>query len=127
MKTKKSLFFFLLLTSAIFAQSQSKKNEPVKITVAQLFAAKDIADILPGFPKNDFTVVSFRLTIIEKGKDPVEIKGGCTQLSPEMRAVVKSKPPGTKLFFEYIKGKLKNSNDNLSRQFPAASFILSEK
>jgi hypothetical protein len=50
-----------------------------------------------------FKIVGFKLSMFIKNKDLIELDTNSGELSREMIDAIKSAPPGTKLFFEYIR------------------------
>ncbi len=50
-----------------------------------------------------FQIKGFKLSMFIKNKDLIELVNNNGQLSAEMINTIKSAPPGTKLFFEYIR------------------------
>jgi gliding motility-associated protein GldM len=50
-----------------------------------------------------FKVKSFKVTIVRKGKDPVELSSESNLLTPQMKEIINSSPIGTKIYFEYIR------------------------
>ena len=137
MKTKLILAFFIcaMLSVSVFAQGNATQNEPtpilkhdIGITREKLLQTKTVEDLLDGFPKNDYEVIVYKLTIVEKGEYPVEFEGHGNKLSDKMKEKIKLIPGGSLLYIEYVKGELKNSHDGSStRSFPPVSYVLVEK
>lgn len=50
-----------------------------------------------------YKIVGFKLSMYIKNKDSIELDNNNGKLSPEMINAINSAPPGSKLFFEYIR------------------------
>jgi gliding motility-associated protein GldM len=50
-----------------------------------------------------FKVKSFKVTIVRKGKDPVELTSESNLITPQMKEIISASPIGTKVYFEYIR------------------------
>ena len=67
-------------------------------------------------------ITSFRMTLVVSGANPQEFVNEVNgQLTPVMNDAIKNAPPGSKLFFEYIKAE---TRDHSSRSLLPGSFIL---
>lgn len=63
-----------------------------------------------------YELVSFKITIIQKGKDPIlDIYSDGNKIPQQVRDLIKDMPAGSKVFFEYIRAKIEaapvNGND----------------
>jgi gliding motility-associated protein GldM len=50
-----------------------------------------------------FKVKGFKITIVRKGKDPVELASESNLITPQMKEIITNSPIGTKIYFEYIR------------------------
>jgi len=119
-----------LISTFMVAQPNStgvkEKRKDLHTTKEIFLDAKTIEDLLSGFPKNEFEVVSYKLTIVQKTHNLVKFDAQNNELSAAMLEKIKSLPAGSLLFVEYVKGRRKNGSDKLIRNFPPASFVIEE-
>ena len=66
-------------------------------------------------------IVSFRVTIIRRGKDPLDLASTSNTLTTEMKNAIMTAPLGTKCYFEYIKASMP---DKTTRQLSPLNFVL---
>ncbi len=71
-----------------------------------------------------FKITAFRITIIQRGKDPQEFEGQGNQLTQQMRDMVGRLPGGSKVYFEYIKAKMATGADQSTRSLSPMSFVI---
>jgi len=71
-----------------------------------------------------FRITNFRITIIQRGKDPQEFEGQGNQLTQQMRDMVAKLPGGSKVYFEYIKAKMATGADQSTRSLSPMSFVI---
>lgn len=90
-----------------------------------LLAAGTLIPILENFDfELFFRIISFRITVIQRGKDPIEIEGQGNQLTQQMRDLVAKLPIGSKIYFEYIKAKMATGADQSTRSLSPMSFTI---
>jgi len=71
---------------------------------------------------SSFQIVSFRITRVRKGENPVEIDNKINgELTVEMVEMIKILKPGDKVYFEYIKCK---NSDNQITSLLSLSFVI---
>lgn len=68
-----------------------------------------------------FKVTKFRMTLIKKGKDPVELDAPTNLITPAMKAAIQGSGPGAKVYFEYIKA---SGPDGTTRSLGSVNFVL---
>jgi hypothetical protein len=115
----------LFLSFFAFSQTNSVNSVTTEITITQLLEANSVEDLLPGFPKDEYNVVNYNLTIVPKGKDLHAFVGNNKFLSEPMKTIIRQLHPGDKLYFEYVNGKSKTKNK--FRSFPPFVFSISGK
>lgn len=118
------LFIFPLLIFINSSSSQPPKpGNDFKVCIGGRIDGKVPASffaenttIVPYKLKTSFKVISYRLTIVTKGrkKQEFETKGG-NQLTPEMSAALTDLPQGSKVYFEFILLKNKNGKATTAR------------
>jgi len=134
MKTKiiLSTMIALAISFAVVAQKQpgkkgkSASTQTTGITKAKLFGTTNVEDLLPEFPKTKFKVISYKLSVIQKGKDPAEFESTNNQVSRPMKETIKTAAPGSKIYIEYVKGQLKDNTDTIVKTFRPAAYVLTE-
>jgi len=130
---KYSVVMILLLVSFTSVHYAFSKNiasgdtSTIAITKEKLMKMDNIEEILPGFPKEDYIITELKLSTAGKGVEYHEFAISGDHLSKAALETIQSLPVGTKLYFEYIKGRRKDSTDHSIRIFPPAAFVLSEK
>lgn len=68
-----------------------------------------------------FRVKSFRMTLIRRGKDPIEMDARDSRLTADMKRAIRSAGPGSKVYFEYIKA---SGPDGTTRSLSSVNFVL---
>ncbi len=68
-----------------------------------------------------FKVTSFRMTLIRRGKDPVEMDSKDSRITADMKRAIAGAGPGSKVYFEYIKAK---GPDGTTRSLSSVNFVL---
>lgn len=71
-----------------------------------------------------FKIISFKMTITGKGKDPIELESTGNQLTQPMRDALSKGRAGDKVFFEYIKARMATGADQSTRQLSPMAFTL---
>ncbi len=100
----------------------SLKGGPVN---KNLIAAGTLIPTLENFDfELFFKIIGFRMTIVGKGKDPLEFETTSNQLSQQMRDQLAKARPGDKIFFEYIKAKMATGADQSTRSLSPMSFTV---
>ena len=90
-----------------------------------LLAAGTLIPVLENFDfELFFRIINFKITVIQKGKDPIEIEGQGNQLTQQMRDLVGKLPIGSKIYFEYIKAKMATGADQSTRTLSPMSFTI---
>ena len=90
-----------------------------------LLAAGTLIPMLENFDfELFFKIIGFKMTIVGKGKDPLEFETTTNQLSQQMRDQLARGRPGDKIFFEYIKAKMATGADQSTRSLSPMSFTL---
>ena len=127
-----TLFFLLISTIALAQETSPEKNKPsystdeIKITKEKLIEAKNVEEILDGFPK-EYQVAGFRVTLIIKDRDLMEFRFEGNKFTNPIIDEIKLFPIGSKIFIEYIHAKLKSSKSSIFETMPPASFVIVEK
>jgi len=128
-----SLIILLIINLLIDANciAQSKETQVTQsavvgsknsgsITISELLDAGKVT--LTDKYMNSFAVISFRLTIIQPGENPVELLNNTNgEFTPEMVQLLKKTNPGDKVYFEYIKCK---ATDGSTLSLAAISFVI---
>ncbi len=100
----------------------SLKGGPVN---KNLIAAGTLIPTLENFDfELFFKIIGFKMTIVGKGKDPLEFETTSNQLSQQMRDQLARARPGDKIFFEYIKAKMATGADQSTRSLSPMSFTV---
>jgi len=68
-----------------------------------------------------FRVKSFRMTLIRRGKDPIEMDAKDSRLTSDMKRAIRGAGPGSKVYFEYIKA---SGPDGTTRSLSSVNFVL---
>ncbi|MEP7171551.1 MAG: GldM family protein, partial [Bacteroidota bacterium] len=85
-------------------------------------AAQAIIPVMEGFDFDLFPkITSFRVTIIRRGKDPLDLSSTSNSLTPDMKNAIMQAPLGTKLYFEQIKAAMP---DATTRTLSPLNFVL---
>jgi gliding motility-associated protein GldM len=102
------------------AMVNGKKGGP--INKAELAAATSVNSIMENFDfELYFKVNKFRMTLIKKGRDPVELDAPSNLITPAMKAAISGSGPGAKVYFEYIKA---SGPDGTTRSLGSVNFVL---
>jgi hypothetical protein len=70
-----------------------------------------------------FKIFSFKVTIIGKGKDPLEFETQGNQLSQPMRDAIGRLRTGDKVYFEFIKARM-DKGDPTERKLSPMAFTI---
>lgn len=91
-----------------------------------ILAASNIIPLMENFDfKLYYTVTGFKMTVIQKGKDPIlDIPSDNNQLSEKMRSLIKGLRPGDKVYFEGIKARMTSGTDLTPRTLESLSFTI---
>ena len=104
------------------ASISNSKGGPIN---KNLLAAGTLIPTLENFDfELFFKIISFKITIIQRGKDPQEFEGTGNQLTQIMRDMVAKLPGGSKVYFEYIKAKMATGADQSTRSLSPMSFVI---
>jgi gliding motility-associated protein GldM len=104
------------------ASISNSKGGPIN---KNLLAAGTLIPTLENFDfELFFKIIGFRITIIQRGKDPQEMEGQGNQLTQQMRDMVAKLPAGSKVYFEYIKAKMATGADQSTRSLSPMSFVI---
>ncbi len=102
------------------AMINGKKGGP--INKAELAAATSVNSIMENFDfELYFKVTKFRMTLIKKGKDPIELDAPNNLITPAMKQAIAGSAPGAKVYFEYIKA---SGPDGTTRSLGSVNFVL---
>jgi gliding motility-associated protein GldM len=102
------------------AMVNGKKGGP--INKAELAAATSVNSIMENFDfELYFRVQKFRMTLIRKGKDPVELDAPSNLITPAMKQAIAGSSVGAKVYFEYIKA---SGPDGTTRSLNSVNFVL---
>lgn len=102
------------------AMVNGKKGGP--INKAELAAATSVNSIMENFDfELYFKVTKFRMTLIKKGRDPIELDAPSNLITPAMKAAIQGSGPGAKVYFEYIKA---SGPDGTTRSLSSVNFVL---
>ncbi len=102
------------------AKCAGKKGGP--INKATLAAQPGIVSIMENFDfELYFRVRSFKMTIVRKGRDPIELSSKGNRFTNQMRSIVKGSPIGTKVYIEYIRA---SGPDGTVRALSPLNFVL---
>src|SRR5688572_388952 len=102
------------------AMVNGKKGGP--INKAELAAATSVNSIMENFDfELYFRVNKFRMTLIRKGKDPVELEAPSNLITAQMKSAIQAAGPGAKVYFEYIKA---SGPDGTTRSLSSVNFVL---
>jgi len=69
-------------------------------------------------------ITEFRMSIAGKGVEYQEFTGKGNQLDEKMKAVIAKGRPGTKVFFDVIKGRMVKTKDQTIYSIPPMTFVL---
>ncbi|MEO5572137.1 MAG: gliding motility protein GldM [Bacteroidia bacterium] len=102
------------------AKIANMKGGPInKNTLA---AQSAIIPVMEGFDFELFPrITGFKITVVKRGKDPVEMDSNSNLLTQAMKDQILSAPLGTKIYFEYIKATLP---DKTTRSLNPLNFVL---
>lgn len=92
------------------------------INKAELAAATSVNSIMENFDfELYFKVTKFRMTLIKKGRDPIELDSPSNLITPQMKQAIQGSGPGSKVYFEYIKA---SGPDGTTRSLSSVNFVL---
>lgn len=92
------------------------------INKAELAAATSVNSIMENFDfELYFRVTKFRMTLIKKGRDPIELDSPNNLITPQMKQAIQGSGPGSKVYFEYIKA---SGPDGTTRSLSSVNFVL---
>jgi hypothetical protein len=104
------------------AMISNSKGGPIN---KNLLAAGTLIPVLENFDfELFFKIISFKITVIQTGKDPIEIEGQGNQLTQQMRDAVSKLRGGSKVYIEYIKAKMATGADQSTRSLSPMSFVI---
>ena len=69
-------------------------------------------------------ITEFKMSIAGKGIEYAEFSVKGNQLDENCKSVIARAKPGTKIFFEYIRGRMVNTKDQSTRQLSPMTFVL---
>ncbi len=102
------------------AMVNGKKGGP--INKAELAAATSVNSIMENFDfELYFRVTKFRMTLIKKGRDPIELDSDGNLITAQMKQAISGSGPGSKVYFEYIKA---SGPDGTTRSLSSVNFVL---
>ena len=119
-----SVSLLILISGMSIAQTKSM-DQSISITKEKLALVTTLDEIIPDFPGDKMSIAKFRLTIIEKAKNPQEFGLNGNRWSKQIKEVLLSLPAGSKIYMEYIKGKMIDSDNEVA--FHAVAFQITEK
>ncbi|MCX6290239.1 MAG: gliding motility protein GldM [Bacteroidetes bacterium] len=104
------------------ATISNSKGGPIN---KNLLAAGTLIPVLENFDfELFFKIMSFKITIVQTGKDPLELEGQGNQLTQPMRDAVSKLRGGSKVYIEYIKAKMATGADQSTRSLSPMSFVI---
>jgi hypothetical protein len=127
MKTKLLFGFMLIMTVASNAQKSNDNLSKKNISVEKLLAVNNVEDLLNNFPKNKYTVMEFKLTIMSPGKDLAEFAVTGNKFSDQVKSRLKTLQPHDEFYIEFVRGRLLNSADESTRLFNPVSYIIADR
>ena len=68
-----------------------------------------------------FRITSFKMTMVCRGRDPIELDSDSNLLTPFMKQVILGAPAGSRIFFEYIRA---SGPDSTIRSLSPLNFVL---
>ncbi|CAN5699092.1 gliding motility protein GldM [soil metagenome] len=90
-----------------------------------LLMASSMIPVMKDFYFELFWVITeFKMSIAGKGIEYAEFPVKGNQLDDNCRAVLARAKPGTKVYFEYIRGRMKDTKDQSTRQLSPMTFVL---
>lgn len=102
------------------AMCANSKGGPINKSV--LAAQSAVIPVMEAFDFELFPrIKSFKITVVRRGRDPIEISSESNALSPAMRDAITQSPLGTKIYFEYIRATLP---DGTTRSLNPLNFVL---
>ena len=92
------------------------------INKAELAAATSVNSIMENFDfELYFKVRGFRMTLIRKGRDPIELTAPSSLITEQMKQAIRGSSTGAKVYFEYIKA---SGPDGTTRSLNSVNFVL---
>jgi hypothetical protein len=124
----------LLLQDSPFAQVSNKEKLCVSGKTSGSITKKEfLADSTIHFCPNDslypykYKIVSFKITSIQKGKDPIlDIPSEGNLIPDRVKKLIAESEQGTKIYFEFVKGVPLGGKDKSMRQIEPVTFTLSD-
>lgn len=102
------------------AKCANSKGGPINRNV--LAAQPGIVSVMENFDfELFFRVTKFRMTMVRKGRDPIDIESPNNLLTSQMKEMINTAPLGTRVYFEYIKA---SGPDGTTRSLSPLNFIL---
>jgi len=100
------------------------KNESGPINKNLLLASSMIPVMKDFYFELFWQITEFKMSIAGKGIEYAEFQGKGNQLDENMKTVIARAKPGTKIFFEYIRARMKDTKDQSTRQLSPMTFVL---
>jgi gliding motility-associated protein GldM len=101
------------------AKIANMKGGPINKSV---LSAQALIPVMENFDFDLFPkITSFKVTMIRRGKDPLEISAPSNVLTPQIKDAIMQAPLGTKIYFEYIKASMP---DGTTRSLNPLNFVL---
>lgn len=102
------------------AMVANSKGGPINKSVLAAQAA--IIPVMEGFDFELFArIKSFKITVVRRGRDPIEISSESNALTGAMKDAISQSPLGTKVYFEYVRATLP---DGTTRSLNPLNFVL---
>ncbi|MFI5218506.1 MAG: gliding motility protein GldM [Bacteroidia bacterium] len=102
------------------AKCANSKGGPINKNL--LAAQPGIVSIMENFDfELYFKVKTFKMTMVRKGRDPIEIDSPSNLLTSQMKELINTSPIGTKVYFEYIRA---SGPDGTTRSLSPLNFVL---
>ena len=90
-----------------------------------LLMASSMIPVMKDFYFELFWVITeFKMSIAGKGIEYAEFSVKGNQLDENCKSVLARAKPGTKVYFEYIRGRMKDTKDQSTRQLSPMTFVL---
>jgi hypothetical protein len=112
MKIKIQLLIALFAAMNMACNSNAQKHSATLggMSGGETTALQLSADSMLRATDNGTEVISFRMSAYAKDKDALEVESSNAYLTAPMRKAIAEAPPGTKIYFEFIKGKNANGS-----------------
>lgn len=102
------------------AKCANSKGGPINKSV--LAAQPGPVSVMENFEFDLFFVIkNFKMTVVRKGRDPIELNSESNLFTPQMKEIISTSPLGTKVYIEYIRA---SGPDGTTRSLSPLNFVL---